>query len=133
MVEAYIGLGSNLGRRRQNIRRALAELNKIKELKVIKISSLYQTEPVGGPPQGKFLNGAIKIETDLLPHQLLKALKNIEKRLGRKKTVKNGPRIIDLDILLYGDKKIKTKTLIIPHPRMKERGFVIKPLEEISQ
>lgn len=132
MVEAYIGLGSNLGRRAQNIRRALAELGKIEKLKVIKVSSLHETEPVGGPPQRKFLNGVIKIKTDILPHQLLKELKNIEKKLGRKKTVKNDPRIIDLDILLYGDKNIKTKDLVIPHPRMQEREFVLLPLKEIS-
>lgn len=131
MVEAYLGIGSNLGHRKQNIHKALDYLREIKGLKVLKVSSLYESEAVGGPPQGKFLNGAIKIKTKLPPLKLLKELKNIEKNLGRKKTLKNGPRIIDLDILLYGSKKIKTKSLTIPHPRMKEREFVILPLKEI--
>jgi 2-amino-4-hydroxy-6-hydroxymethyldihydropteridine diphosphokinase len=132
MVEAYLGVGTNLGQRPKNIKKAISALNKIEGLRVIKVSSLYETEHVGGPPQRKFLNGAVKIKTNILPHRLLRELKGIEKKIGRKKTVKNGPRIIDLDILLYGSKVVKTKDLIIPHPRMGEREFVMKPLKEIS-
>lgn len=90
------------------------------------------SNPLGGPKhQPLFLNACLKIQTRLLPAPLLKSLKNIEKELGRKKTVRWGPRKIDLDILLYGDKIIKSKTLNIPHPRMLERTFVLKPLLEV--
>jgi 2-amino-4-hydroxy-6-hydroxymethyldihydropteridine diphosphokinase len=133
MVTAYLGIGSNLGNRRQNIKAAINLLQEISNLKVKKVSHLYETNPVGGPLQGRFLNGAIKIETELTPSNLLKKLKIIEKSLGRKKTVQNGPRMIDLDILLYGSKIIKIKNLEIPHPRMWERDFVLKPLREISK
>lgn len=131
MVRVYIGIGSNLGDKRKNIEKALNQLKKAEGFKVKRISSFYGTDPVGGPPQGKFLNGVIKAETKLSPYHLLKELKAVEKYLGRLKTVRNGPRIIDLDILLYGDKKIKTKRLTIPHPRMGSREFVLRPLKEI--
>ncbi len=133
MIKAYIGIGSNLGRRPVNIKKAVEQLKKVKNIKVRKISSLYETKPVGGPPQRKYLNGVIEIETNLRPHRLLKELKSIEKYLGRSKTVRNGPRIIDLDILLYGNKKIKTKTLTVPHPRMWLREFVVKPLRQVYE
>jgi len=97
------------------------------------ISSIYETEPVGGPEQSKFLNGVFEIETNLKPPALLKHLKDIEKHLGRKKNLRDGPRTIDLDILLYGNKKIKTKELTIPHPRMHKREFVLKGLKELTR
>ena len=106
-------------------------LAKTKGIKIKNISRIYETEAIGGPAQTKFLNSAVKIDTSLTPQLLLKAVKKIEKDLGRKKTVHWGPREIDLDILLYGDKIIKRKDLIIPHPRMFEREFVLKPLREI--
>ena len=130
MSEVYIGLGSNLGNKEKNIQKAIdliAEKNKVK-----KISNFYKTDPVGYLNQDCFLNGAIKIETNLSPEDLLKFLKNIEKKLKRKKTIKNGPRTIDLDILLYDDLIINTPNLTIPHPRMLEREFVLKPLKEIT-
>lgn len=133
MIKAYIGIGSNLGRRPVNIKKAVEQLKKVKNLKVTKISSLYETRPVGGPPQRKYLNGVVEIETNLRPHCLLKELKGVEKYLGRSKIARNGPRVIDLDILLYGYKKIKTKNLTIPHPRMWLREFVIKPLREVYE
>lgn len=133
MLTAYLGIGSNLGNRRHNIKAAINLLQEISNLKVKKVSRLYETNPIGGSPQRKFLNGAIKIETDLTPPNLLKRLKIIEKSLGRKKTAQNGPRTIDLDILLYGSKIIKTKNLEIPHPRMWQREFVLKPLREIMK
>lgn len=96
------------------------------------MSRIIETAPVGGPArQGKFLNAVLKIKTNLTPLALLKHLKNIEEELGRKKTVRWGPRIIDLDILFYGDKIIDTKALKIPHPRMLERAFVLRPLLEL--
>lgn len=128
----YIGIGSNLGDRRKNIISAIKKFKAFKNTRVIKVSRLIETEPVGGDPdQGKFLNGALKIKTDLLPLMLLKKIKEIERESGRRKSVRNGPRIIDLDILLYADKIINTKELIIPHPRMFSRDFVIKPLSQI--
>ncbi len=132
MAVCFIGIGSNLGDRRENIKRALKFLKKIDGLKIKKFSRLYETEPIDGPPQGRFLNGAIKIETNLTPMRLLKILKDIERKLGRKKTnLKNVPRLIDLDILIYGNRRIKTRYLQIPHPRMLEREFVLRPLLEL--
>jgi len=131
MVVCYLGMGSNLGNRRENIKKALDYLAKTKGIKIEKNSRIYETEPVGGPPQGKFLNAAIKIKTSLTPLSLLKTTKNIEKDLGRKKSVRFGPRQIDLDILFYGDRVIKTRGLIVPHPRIFEREFMLKPLREV--
>jgi len=132
MTTCYISLGSNLGNKRKNIESAIKELKKIKSTKLLKTSSLIKTKAQGGPKgQPDFFNGALKIKTGLLPGALLKKLKTVEKNLGRVKTMRNGPRIIDLDILLYGDKIIKTKKLNIPHPRMFKRDFVTRPLREI--
>ena len=132
MEICYLGLGSNLGNRRLNIKKAVKKIKLLKTTKVLKQSPLIQTDPAGGPlGQPKFLNAALKINTGLSPLKLLKELKNIEKELGRKKSARNSARIIDLDILLYGDKVIRAKRLIIPHPRMFVRDFVIKPLMEV--
>ncbi len=130
MAIVYLGLGSNMGNREKHIHDALDLLTQ-KNIAVIAISSLIETDPVGGPPQGKFLNGALRAETDLSPEELLICLKTIEKELGRKTSIKNGPRPIDIDILLYDNISIKTPTLTIPHPRMKQRDFVMRPLKEI--
>ena len=128
----YLGVGSNLGNRRENIKEAVRKISLLNKTKVLKLSRLLQTEPVGGPAgQRKFLNAALKIETALTPLILLKKLKIIEETLGRIKTVRNGPRVIDLDILLYSDLKIKNKTLMVPHPAMFKRDFVMKPLSEV--
>ncbi len=131
MAVCYLAVGSNLGNRRNNIKKALDYLAKTKGIKIEKTSRIYETEPVGGPPQDKFLNAAIKIKTSLSPQLLLNNIKKIEKDLGRRKSVRWGPRQIDLDILLYANKIIKRKNLVIPHPRMFEREFVLKPLREI--
>ncbi|MDP3732064.1 MAG: 2-amino-4-hydroxy-6-hydroxymethyldihydropteridine diphosphokinase [Candidatus Omnitrophota bacterium] len=131
MVVCYLAAGSNLGNRKKNIKKALDYLTKIKGIKIEKVSRIYETKAIGGPTQGKFLNAAIKIETSLSPHLLLNIIKKIEKDSGRKKTVRWGAREIDLDILLYGNKIIKKKNLVIPHPRMFEREFVLRPLREI--
>jgi len=131
MVVCYLAVGSNLGNRRKNIKKALDYLAKTKGIKIEKASRIYETKAIGGVAQGKFLNAAIKIKTLLSPQLLLKTIKKIEKDLGRKKTVRWGPREIDLDILLYGNKFIKIKNLVIPHPRMFEREFVLRPLREI--
>ena len=131
MTQVYLGLGSNIGNRLKNIRDAIRLI--AKEGIVIKdLSKVRETLPVGGPPQKKFLNAVLAIETDYSPRQLLIKLKKIEKKLGRKKTVRFGPRKIDLDILLYGNKRIHQSALVIPHPRMLERDFVMGPLKEIA-
>lgn len=128
----YIGIGSNLGDRKKFIDQAIQSLKETEGIKVKRISNIYETEPMGGPKQGKYLNGAIEIETRLEPRELLVKLKGIEEQLGRVRTVKNAPRTIDLDILLYGDKKIDEFDLKIPHPRMWEREFVMKPLKDLG-
>ena len=122
-----------MGDRKKHIEDAIEKLKNIEGVEVKRVSSIYETEPVGGPKQGKYLNGAIEIETGLGPRELLGKLQDIEKKLGRKKTVKNGPRTIDLDILLYGDNKIDEPDLKIPHPNMREREFVMKPIKEIYE
>lgn len=129
MAEVFIGIGSNLGDKEQNVRKAISFINE--KCKILKMSSLYETEPVGYKEQEWFLNCAIKAETKLEPDELLDFLQSIEKRLGRAKTIKNGPRTIDLDILFYADKKINKPELVIPHPRLHERLFVLAPLKEI--
>jgi 2-amino-4-hydroxy-6-hydroxymethyldihydropteridine diphosphokinase len=129
---AYIGLGSNLGDREKNIEKAINLLKKTEKTKVNKASSLYETEPQGYEKQNKFLNGALELETSLSPFELLKALQGIEKKLGRRRVIKWGPRTIDLDILLYDDLEIDEKDLKIPHPEMLKRTFVLVPLKEIA-
>jgi len=132
MVICYLGIGTNLGNRRQNIRKAINKINTLKNTRVIKESKIFNFPPVGGPAgQRNYLNAVLKIQTKIPAFNLLKKLKKIEVELGRLKTVCFGPRVIDLDILLYADKLIKTKTLTIPHPRMFKRDFVIKPLSQV--
>ena len=132
MTICYLGLGSNLGNRRNNLKQAVRKISLLKNTRVLKQSSFIETDPLGCPAsQPKFINAALKINTNLSPLVLLKNLKTVEKELGRIKTVRNGPREIDLDILLYGDRTIRGKELVIPHPRMFNRDFVIRPLSEI--
>lgn len=130
MARVFVGIGSNLGDKEGNIRNAI---NLMKgKCRILKLSSLYETEPVGYENQDWFLNCVAEIETKLNPNELLEFLQSIEKKLGRVKTIKNGPRIIDLDILFYGDKIIKEDSLTVPHPRLHERLFVLEPLKEIA-
>lgn len=130
--KVYIGLGSNLGDRQANIAEAIEHISKLEGTIVTKTSPLYETEPVGGPEQGKYLNGAAEIFTDLSPRELLNELLGIEIELGRTREGKNLPRTIDLDILLYDDIILAEEGLVIPHPRMNEREFVTKPLKDIQ-
>lgn len=132
MSPVYLSLGSNLGQRKRNIKRAIALLNKSSHLKLERLSSFYETEPVGFRDQPLFINACLKGRTDLSAVALLRLLKEIEKKLGRRKTRRWGPRQIDIDILFYGKEKIKRRGLIIPHPRIEERLFVLEPLAEIS-
>lgn len=129
---AYIGLGSNLGDKEANIKKALELLRKTPGIQVKKVASLYKTAPLYMTRQDWFLNTVVEIETTLTSRQLLTQLKDIEKKLERKPTVRWGPRTIDLDILLYGCDRVKCDDLVIPHPRMTERAFVMVPLAEIA-
>jgi 2-amino-4-hydroxy-6-hydroxymethyldihydropteridine diphosphokinase len=132
MAVCYLGLGTNLGNRRENIKLAIKKISALKNTRVLKESGIMESSPAGGPAgQRRFLNSALKIDTKLSALALLKKLKEIETIMGRKKTVRFGPRVIDLDILLYGDKVKDSKILTIPHPRMFKRDFVIKPLLEV--
>ena len=133
MTTVYLGLGSNLGDRRRNLEAALDALRAHPQIAVSAVSAFLETDPVGGPPgQGRFLNAAAKIETDLSPEALLEELKRIERALGRREGPRWGPREIDLDILLYGEEVQETEAHVIPHPRMRERRFVLEPLAEIA-
>ena len=132
-VRAYVGLGSNLGDLRANIRRALEALDAREGITVAGVSSFVLTNPVGGPPgQGTYLNAAAALDTTLSPRELLGTCVEIEKSLGRTREVHWGPRTMDIDILLYGDQVVREPGLEIPHPRMHERGFVLCPLSEIA-
>ena len=133
MANVYIGIGSNLGDREGNIEKALTLLKEHKDIQVLAVSAFIETDPEGGSPQGKFLNGAVQLDTDLMPLDLLSQLKIIERRLGRGKSEPNSPRPMDLDILFYDDVVIvEGKNLTIPHPRLTERMFVLQPLLEIA-
>lgn len=121
-----------MGNRQENIESALRLLDK-NNIKVTKVSRLLKTKPVGGPPQAAYLNGAAEVSTSLPPLKLLKRIKHIENTIGRVKTIHFGPRPIDIDILLYGDKKITSGPLTIPHPQIKTRSFVRIPLNEIRK
>lgn len=128
----YIGLGTNIGDKRQNLTRALEELAKRPEIRINRVSSLYQSEPWGNKDQDDFLNQVVEIETRLSAWDLLHLLHTIEINMGRQRETKWGPRIIDLDILLYGDVVLQTEELQIPHALMRERLFVLIPLQEIN-
>ncbi len=128
---AYIALGSNLGDRAFYIQSAVTFLHE-NGVVVIRQSTIIETDAVGGPPQGKFFNAVVKIETKLSPIELLSVCQKIERQLGRARGVPNGPRTIDLDILLYDRVAMNTPQLQIPHPRMLERAFVLEPLREIE-
>lgn len=132
MKEAYISVGSNLGDRLEYINRALKMLNEQEDIKVTRISSFYETEPVGYEEQGKFINAAFALETKLQPGELLGLLQSIESALNRVRTRRWGPRTIDLDILFYDDLILNDPDLTLPHPRLTERAFVLIPLAEIA-
>ena len=132
MPLAYIGFGSNIGDRLAHIQNAIHALSKTEGITLQKISSVYKTDPVGYEAQAQFLNGVAAIQTTLPPLSLLHILKGIETAIGRKHRTRWGPREIDLDILIYGDLCLQAEKLIIPHPEMHRRGFVLVPLAEIA-
>jgi 2-amino-4-hydroxy-6-hydroxymethyldihydropteridine diphosphokinase len=130
---AYVGLGANLGERRETIRRAVELLGQAPETAVVEVSTLRETAPVGLEDQPAFMNGACSVETTLSPRRLLDELLSIEARLGRTRSeVRWGPRIIDLDLLLYDQFIVDELGLVIPHPRLHERVFVLEPLLDIE-
>src|SRR5687768_1782042 len=133
MPVAYIGLGSNLGDRWTTLHSAVRRLRAEPGLRVLDVSGYYETAPVDCPPgSGDYLNAAAAVETDRDPHDLLKLLQHIERQYGRVRTGVNSPRTLDLDLLLYGDRAINTPDLVVPHPRLHERLFVLVPLAEIA-
>lgn len=125
-----LALGTNLGDRLQNLKSVLQELSV--QVKIEKVSSVYETPPWGYLDQPAFLNQVIGGQTSLAPHSLLSFVKNVEKNMGRVKTFQNGPRLIDIDILIFGEQIVTSPDLVIPHPRMAERAFVLVPLAEIE-
>lgn len=131
-MKAFIGLGSNLGEREAMIRSALEAIAALPETDLVRASSLYDTEPVGDVDQPNFLNAVAQVDTDLPPRQLLWNLQLIERRLGRERTRRWGPRTIDLDLLLVGDLVIEEDDLRVPHPEMIRRAFVLVPLVELD-
>ena len=129
-MKAVIALGSNLGNRELNIDSAIAELAKI--IEITHLSTNYETDPVGGPEQPKYLNAIAIAETELEPEELLTAMLDIENKLGRKREVHWGPRTLDLDLITFGDEVIDSEFLVLPHPRAHERRFVLEPWLEIE-
>lgn len=130
MTVVYLSLGSNIMSKEEHIKKAISCIGDFYTMKTV--SPLYLTEPVAFPDQDWFLNCVVEVDTDVDPKILLSKLKSIERKLGRKKTVKNGPRSIDIDILFYGDQVVQTKNLMIPHPLIQERLFVLQPMMDLN-
>jgi 2-amino-4-hydroxy-6-hydroxymethyldihydropteridine diphosphokinase len=130
-TSVLIALGSNLGDRAYNLRRAIHELRDV--IDVVRVSSFIETDPIGAPPGSpRFLNAVVAGATQLAPQPLLDALLAIESRLGRRRSgVRNAPRVIDLDLIVHGANRVRTRTLTLPHPRFREREFVMAPLREL--
>lgn len=131
-MKAYLGIGTNIGDRMQNLQDSLDALNLLPMTSVTDVSDVYETDPVGYENQDDFLNIVAEVETEFNSDSLLGACLGIESGLGRVRTIKNGPRIIDIDLLLFGDERKNSKTLILPHPRMTDRNFVLKPLLDLD-
>lgn len=130
-VCAYLALGSNLGDRAETLRQALVKLGNHPGIRILRVSSVYETEPFGDVEQEAFLNMAIAIETSLSPDELLDTALSVERELGRVRTIRWGPRTIDIDLLLYGQSRIAQDNLVIPHPGISVRAFVLVPLRDI--
>jgi 2-amino-4-hydroxy-6-hydroxymethyldihydropteridine diphosphokinase len=132
-VVAYVALGSNLGDRAAHLERALAALRETAGVELLAVSSLHETEPVGGPPQGPYLNAAAALRTRLGPRALLERLQAIEAAAGRRRGPERAaPRTLDLDLIFYGSRRIDEPGLVVPHPRCHQRAFVLAPLREIA-
>ena len=131
MAVAFVGVGTNMGNRLLNINNAIDSLKLLPNTSIETVSNIYETEPWGLKEQPNFLNGVIKLSTSLSPNALLGALLGIEAAMGRIREIKNGPRVLDLDLLIYDDVIMNTPELVLPHPYMLEREFVLKPLTEL--
>ena len=131
-VRAFLGLGSNLGDRLVNLQRAVDLLGHRPGLAVVASSRVFETDPVGGPPQPDYLNAVVETRTTLSPRALLDACLDVEREMGRERGERWGPRIIDVDVLTFGDERVDEPDLEIPHPRMHERGFALVPLLELE-
>jgi 2-amino-4-hydroxy-6-hydroxymethyldihydropteridine diphosphokinase len=132
-VRAYVGVGANLGDRRATIERAVERLRAVPGVEVLAVSSLRETDPVGFEEQPRFLNGAVELETTLEPRELLDELLRVERELGRiREGPRFGPRTIDLDLLVYGNRRLNEPGLTVPHPRLHERRFALEPLAELA-
>jgi len=133
VARAYVGLGANLGDREATLRRAVELLRAVRGVEVVAVSSLRETEPVGVVDQPRFLNGAVALETELSPRELLETLLAVERDLGRVRDGERwGPRTVDLDLLVYGDLVVDEHGLHVPHPRLHERAFALEPLAELD-
>lgn len=132
MRRAYLGIGSNLGDRLAHLQGAVDELGGVEGLRVVAVSPVYETVPVGGPPQPGFLNAVVAVDTDLTARALLELAHRIEAAAERVRTVRWGPRTLDVDVLLVGDERINEPDLEVPHPRMTERAFVVVPLADLA-
>jgi 2-amino-4-hydroxy-6-hydroxymethyldihydropteridine diphosphokinase len=132
MTRAYVGLGANLGSREETLRRAAELLDAGDGVEVIAVSELRETDPVGVVDQPRFLNGVAAVETRLAPRALLDLMLEIERSLGRARKERWGPRLVDLDLLVYGDEVVDEPGLDVPHPRLHERRFVLEPLAELD-
>lgn len=133
MTTAYLALGSNVGDRLANLRRALQLLEAHPAIHIEAKSRIYQTQSVEGGGEEDFLNAALRVNTSLSAHELLKVAREFEEQLGRPQPPRHGPRLIDIDILLFGDESIEDKVLRLPHPRMHRRAFVLKPLLDVLE
>jgi 2-amino-4-hydroxy-6-hydroxymethyldihydropteridine diphosphokinase len=129
---AFVGIGSNLGDREAHLSRAIELLSAEDAIEVSGVSEIRETEPVGPVEQGPFLNAAVQVETELAPRELLNRLLDIERRMGRVRRERFGPRTIDLDLLLYGEEFVDEPGLTVPHPRLKERRFALEPLSDLD-
>ncbi len=132
MTVAFVGLGSNVGQPARHVEEALLELDRLPDTRVVKRSSLYRTAPLGYADQPYFINAVAQLETGLSAERLLAELQGVEARHGRQRSFANAPRTLDLDLLLYGSLEMHSEQLTLPHPRLHERGFVLKPLVEIA-
>ena len=132
MTTAYVGVGSNLNDPRAQVLQAFTELDGLPNTRVVRKSSLYRSAPMGHAAQPDFVNAVVQVETGLPAERLLAELQAVEARHGRERSFPNAPRTLDLDLLLYGNARIASQALTVPHPRMHERAFVLKPLLEIA-
>ncbi|HUQ25130.1 MAG TPA: 2-amino-4-hydroxy-6-hydroxymethyldihydropteridine diphosphokinase [Burkholderiales bacterium] len=132
MTIVYVGIGSNLDQPADQVRRALQELGTIRDTRLCAQSSLYRSAPMGYATQPDFVNAVAALDTMLSPEDLLAELKALERRHSRERSFPNAPRTLDLDLLLFGNDTIRTENLVVPHPRMHERAFVLRPLLEIA-